>query len=77
MVKVDCTGVHCYNTETDHAGDEVILTVSAPVSLRDDRIFSQTVYQGKQFPFGVDQNKNSTKNIENTQYGKPSISCLT
>ena len=32
-VEVDCTGVHCYDTETDHAADEVILTVSAPVSL--------------------------------------------
>ena len=33
-VEVDCTGVHCYDTEMDHVGDEAILTVSAPVSLR-------------------------------------------
>ena len=33
-VEVDCTGVHCYDTETDHVGDEAILTVSAPASLR-------------------------------------------
>ena len=37
QVEVDCTGVHCYDTQTDHVGDEVILTVSAPVSLRDLR----------------------------------------
>ena len=43
QVEVDCTGVHCYDTQTDHVGDEVILTVSAPVSLRDLRISSQIV----------------------------------
>ena len=50
QVEVDCTGVHCYNSETDHMGDEVILTVSAPVSLRDD-IINHIVYNGRAFLF--------------------------
>ena len=50
-VEVDCTGVHCYDTETDHAGDEVILTVSAPVSLRDRRGYSLRLCRSGAVPF--------------------------
>ena len=38
QIEIDCTGVHCYDTKTDHIGDEVILTVTAPASLRDHGI---------------------------------------
>ena len=50
-VEVDCTGVHCYDTETDHAGDEVILTVSAPVSLRDNKGYFSDCVSGKAVSF--------------------------